>query len=112
MVKAYVLWFNTDPLEPYLHDIAPGESLGGFTLMSTLAISGQSPASLVAWNHADDAPGLTLLVNTLTPISTVPEPNSISLLGAGLVSSGLFILAYRRRKRHSDERHNPFFTET
>ena len=31
---SYVLWFNLDTALPYPHDIAPGESLGGFFIQS------------------------------------------------------------------------------
>src|ERR1035441_10862708 len=54
---SYVQWFNTDPTLPYPHDIAPGASLGGFSLSSTMAFSEMLSYGLSGWDHTLDEPG-------------------------------------------------------
>jgi hypothetical protein len=50
----YVLWYATDIAAPYPNHVAPGQSLGGFQLMSQRRSSESIGASLVAWNHSSN----------------------------------------------------------
>jgi len=63
----YVLWRADDYLPPYPRQIAPGQSLGGFQLMSARTRSEATPAVLTAWNHALDDAGPVLADYALTP---------------------------------------------
>ena len=48
--NSYLTWSNTDSSLPYPHDIAPGTSLGGFSIVATGSSSNQTAGySIDAW---------------------------------------------------------------
>src|SRR4051794_36828252 len=82
---SHVLWFNLDIALPYPHDIAPGESLGGFFVEGPSSV-GPSVAQAAGWNHALDELGpLSDNVSVLAPASAVPEPALWPLVLTGLL---------------------------
>ena len=84
----FVFWFNTDPALPYPHDVAPGSSLGGFSLTSTATSSQLLSYGLAGWDHSLDQPGPTTAGTVLVPSNvqqSVPEPPTWSLLGSTAV---------------------------
>lgn len=94
----YVQWFNTDQGLPYPHDIAPGTSMGGFSILSISASSQQSTFGLESWDHVVDAPGFTSDGMIAAPIgaTTVPEPGLLALFVSALLScSGLAFVRHR-----------------
>jgi hypothetical protein len=95
----YVFWYNTDPALPYPHDVAPGASLGGFSISSTATSSELLSYGLSGWDHSLDQPGPTVAGTVLSPSSsaTVPEPNSVYLL-----LGAMGFLAVKRR--HANRR--------
>jgi hypothetical protein len=87
----YVDWFNTDPVLPYPHDIAPGASLGGFVIQSTVTTSALEPYAVTFWDHSLDAGGPYFQDQVQAPFNfsipaSVPEPTSMIPLGTGLVA--------------------------
>ncbi len=70
----YVDWFCTDMAMPYTHHIAPGTSLGGFVIQSTVSVAADSPFIARAWDHAKEEPALWLDGTTPAPFdaSTLP----------------------------------------
>jgi len=94
----YVDWFNTDPALPYPHDIAPGTSLGGFTIESTVTTSALEPYALTYWDHSLDAGGPSFQDQVLAPFSfgITPEPTSVIPLAIGITMLAGFTV-YRRR---------------
>ncbi len=91
---SYVLWFNLDTALPYPHDIAPGESLGGFFVESPSPLSGPSIAQAAPWNHVLDELGpLSDNVSVLAPAAAVPEPALWPVMLTGLLA----MAQWRRR---------------
>jgi hypothetical protein len=93
--STYVLWYNTDTTLPYPHDIAPGSSLGGFAITSTVTTSDTLEYDLDSWDHSQDAPGPGTQGRVLAP-SIVSAPDPSPLLALGLGSLGLGGFAFRR----------------
>jgi hypothetical protein len=96
---SFVFWFNTDLALPYPHDIAPGSSLGGFSISSPGAVPGLSSAAIAGWDHLLDAPGplsSDILVSSPSSPTPVPEPSSAMLLVAPLFLMFFYMLRYRR----------------
>lgn len=95
--SSYVSWHNTDLALPYPHDIAPGSSLGGFSIESTVTTSALSGYDLSSWDHTQDAPGPDAVGSVLAPDAPtpVPEISTWQSLGALLLLGGL--VAVRRR---------------
>jgi hypothetical protein len=88
----YVYWFNQDATLPYPHDIAPGASLGGFTLSSILGVSQAASATITAWDHLADAPGPSVSKSTLSPYApsaSTPEPQGFALYFSMLAAFGV-----------------------
>jgi hypothetical protein len=88
----FVFWFNADPVLPYPNDVAPGTSLGGFSLTSTTMSSDLLSYGLTGWDHSLDEPGPTTAGTVLAPsvsesVST-PEPVTFVLLFPVLVAIG------------------------
>lgn len=63
----YVLWYAADLELPYLNQIPPGHSLGGFQLTSPQTRSEASASSIAAWDHSTDTAGLVLADYAITP---------------------------------------------
>jgi len=57
---SYVLWTADDFVPPYVHQVQPGQSLGGFQLMSASTSSESSPATVAAWDQTIDTGGRTI----------------------------------------------------
>lgn len=97
---SFVFWFNTDPALPYPNDIAPGTSLGGFSLTSTTTSSDLLSYGLTGWDHTLDQPGPTVSGTVLSPSvsapASSPEPGTSWLLMAG-GSLALFCRLFRLR---------------
>src|SRR5262249_28997305 len=55
--STYVDWFNTDSTLPYPHDVAPGTSLGGFTVESTVDTTDTLDYTVTTWDHTADSSG-------------------------------------------------------
>lgn len=89
----YVSWFNEDALPPYEHDVAPGNSLSGFSFTSASVVTTLAPASIASWDHALDAPGDVFSGSALVPMA-VPEPAALASLALGLLA---FSVRTRRR---------------
>ena len=91
----YIQWSNTEP-EPFPNDIAPSESVSGFSFTS---VSTGTPVQFVlsSWDHPSDAAGPTLKGTILAPdaSSAVPEPSTITTFSIGALS--LLLFAVRRR---------------
>jgi hypothetical protein len=92
---SFILWSNPEAF-PYPDDIAPGNSLSGFSFTSNS--SGQKVNSILSsWDHNADNPGPALTLSTLSP-SSVPEPSAWSLVGA-IIVMGIGVLLGRRMLR-------------
>lgn len=63
----FVLWYADDLVMPYPHQVAPGQTLGGFQLSSPRLQSEASACTLVAWNHTTDAGDLITGDYAITP---------------------------------------------
>lgn len=71
---SYIDWFNIDANLPYLHDIAPQSSLGGFTLESTVTTSQMANYAITTWDHDLDDAGPSAYGSVPTPaLTSVPE---------------------------------------
>jgi hypothetical protein len=93
--QTYVGWFSADPQLPYPHDIAPGASLSGFQIQSTVTTSALLPYRIDAWDHDADDFGPFQIANVLAP-SAVPAPPALwTMLLGTLPGAGL---ALRRRR--------------
>jgi hypothetical protein len=95
----FVQWFNTDLALPYLHDIAPGTSLGGFSVSSTAVSSQLLSYGLSGWDHTADAPGPGASGNALAPSeasSSVPEPSTAYFLSYSILA--MAVLRHRTRR--------------
>lgn len=64
---SFVLWFAADQKLPYPHHIAPGMSLGGFSIQSSRVNSEPTGFSITAWDHQNDQAGLVSLDAILSP---------------------------------------------
>lgn len=96
--STYIDWFNTDAALPYPNDIAPGSSLGGFTLRSSVTTSESLPFTASSWDHSTDEGGPSADGSVLAPSgAVVPEPSSLGMsITAALVALGY---AWRRRRK-------------
>ncbi len=96
----FVSWYNTDASLPYPNDVAPGASLSGFGLSSSVPDSALLPATLVAWDHVLDVPGPFSQDLTADAPST-PEPATVSLVAGLVLTFGVRKVAglYLTRKR-------------
>lgn len=64
---SYVLWTANDLAPPYLHQIQPGLSLGGFQIMCARKFSESLPCTVVAWDQGNDTGGRVVGNYILTP---------------------------------------------
>ena len=93
----YVYWFNTDPTLPYPNDIAPGASLGGFTIQSAATLSTMHDFGLSGWDHSADAPGPTFQGLVLAPsVAATPAPSALVTVLIGAIP-GVMLLRRRRK---------------
>ena len=103
--RSFVFWYNTDLSLPYPNDVAPGNSLDGFSIQSTVPSSAQFVSDEIdAWDHSLDQPGPTVVGNILGPqvaINAVPEPSVEPFLGAIALGSGGLLFGVWRRSRRS-----------
>lgn len=90
----YVLWFNTDATLPYPHDIAPGESLSGFTVGGPSPFTPAMSAQAGSWNHALDELG-PLSDPAKVQLASVPEPSSLAMAISGALGG---FACWRRRR--------------
>jgi hypothetical protein len=65
--STYVDWFSTDAEWPYVNDIAPGVSLGGFALASVVPTFEDLPFAAVSWDHAATNSGPSYLGTVASP---------------------------------------------
>jgi hypothetical protein len=101
---SFVNWFNTDPALPYPNDVAPGASLSDFAISSSVTGVQDAAYDVLSWDHTQDQQGPTAQGGVISPFgqaTAVPEPSSISFLGAITVSVGGLILGAWRRTRRS-----------
>lgn len=92
---SYIYWFNTDITLPYPHDVAPGFSLGGFSVQSDVGTSSYLSETLDAWDHAQDALGPSVAGLVIAPsseLSPVPEANSAVSFGVGMLLISLIVV--------------------
>ena len=93
--STFVFWFNADPVLPYPNDVAPGASLGDFSLSSTATSSELLSYGLTGWDHTLDEPGPTVSGSVLAPSdsapTSTPEPGTLWLL----VTGGCLVLLCR-----------------
>jgi hypothetical protein len=102
--STFVSWFNLDASLPYPHDVAPGKSLGGFSLTSTGLFSDLLGYGLTGWDHSLDQPGpdavgVVLSPSVSPPVSSVPEPSFASIV---TILAALVILFRSSQKSHYD----------
>jgi hypothetical protein len=67
---SFVLWFATEQQPPYTQHIAPGASLGGFSIQSARSSSEATGYSLTAWDHQNDQAGLVTFDAVYSPART------------------------------------------
>lgn len=97
--RTYVDWFNTDTGLPYPHDVAPGSSLSGFIIQSTVKTTATLDFTVTSWDHIGDTSGPTTMGFVAAPSgisAVVPEPGSFIAVFIGTLAGGLFFM---RRKR-------------
>ena len=96
--STYVLWSNTDAALPYPHDVAPGTSLGGFEISSTVTTSANLSVTIYSWDHSQDAPGPVADGTALVPNSPAPIPEASTFASFGvLLFLGSIGLVARKR---------------
>jgi len=87
-------WSNGDS-----SDLAPGASLGGFSIRSNTTTSVMGNADLNSWDHSAEDPGpnsVTIQVATPSQNAQVPEPWTGSTVGLSLLVASFWL-----RKRSS-----------
>ena len=95
--QTFVLWSNSEPAPPYLHDIRPGGSLSGFTILSPGANSGLNTATVLAWDtRYDMLSDARATLQVSSPQTAVPEPAVTVALGGVLA---LMLIRARRVSR-------------
>ena len=97
----YVYWYDTDSSLPYPDDVAPGASLGGFGIDSTVMTSTALSYTLNAWDHSQDAPGPGANGTVFAPNAPapVPELSTWQSLGGLLLLGGLLVVRRLHHKR-------------
>ena len=98
--STYVDWFNTDSTLPYPHDVAPGTSLWGFTVESTVDTTVTLDYNVTSWDHAADSYGPVTQSFILAPSgvpTSVPEASSLTVTFAAGVAACAFCLLRRKR---------------
>jgi hypothetical protein len=71
--SSYVDWFCNNTTPPYVHDIAPGQSLAGFGVQSVVGTFETNTYALSAWDNGATNSGPTILGSI-----AVPSVNSFS----------------------------------
>jgi hypothetical protein len=104
--ETFVTFFNMDAELPYPHDVAPGASLSGFIIRSLATETTEGPYSVLAWDHASDAPGptdggLTTVPFSPAVVADAPEPGSLALFGIGAIG---LTLTLRRKTGNTPRR--------
>jgi hypothetical protein len=91
--SSFVTWFNTDVSLPYVHDVAPGSSLSGFDLQSSVTTSDILSFVVTSWDHSLDQLGPASDGTILAPSAqSVPEGGSTGLLlGAALAVISVWV---------------------
>ena len=85
-------------------DVAPGSSLGGFSISSPGSSSVLSNAVAYSWNHTtEDAGPASGIIQVETPSDPVPEPWTGSTVGLALLV-GSFWLRKKSRRTNSVSR--------
>jgi hypothetical protein len=85
---------NGDPT-----DLAPGASLGGFSIFSTTSTSVLENADVNSWDHTANGPGPNSVVMQVeTPSDPVPEPWTGSTVGLSLLVGSLWLRKKSRRR--------------
>ena len=87
----YVDWFSTDAELPYPHDVAPGTSLGGFTIVSAVTTAELLSYTITSFDHVANAggpfaQGLISAPVGVADVAAVPEPGVLIHLCAGLLA--------------------------
>jgi hypothetical protein len=104
-VESITWWSNGDST-----DLAPGGSLGGFSISSPGASNVLGNADVNSWDHSDDQPGpnsATIQVDTPSSDTQVPEPWTGSTVGLALLV-GSFWLRKKSRRTGSNARLTAF----
>ena len=89
-----ITFFSNDPST----DLAPGLSLGGFSLSSPGSTDVLGTADVNSWDHTADAPGPNSVAFQVdTPSDPVPEPWTGSMVGLALLTGSFWLRKKSRR---------------
>ena len=79
-------------------DLAPGASLGGFSISSPGASSVLDNADVNSWDHSTETPGPnSAVIQVETPSDPVPEPWTGSTVGLSLLVGSMWLRKKSRR---------------
>jgi len=79
-------------------DLAPGSSLGGFSISSPGSSSVLGNADVNSWNHTTEDPGPnSAVIQVETPTDPVPEPWTGSTMGLALLVGSFWLRKKSRR---------------
>jgi hypothetical protein len=89
-----ITWWSNDAST----DLAPGGSLGGFSLSSPGSSNVLGNADVNSWDHTADIPGPnSVTIQVGTPSDPVPEPWTGSTVGLSLLVGSLWLRKKSRR---------------
>jgi len=99
--SGYVYWYNTDASLPYPNDIAPGASLSGFNIESSVTTAGSLDYSVYAWDHTVDGPGPASFGDILAPSApaAAPEASTGLCFTVSIVLLGFMLFPSVNRRR-------------
>jgi len=79
-------------------DLAPGASLGGFSISSSSSSSVLGNADVNSWDHTNETPGPnSAVIQVETPSDPVPEPWTGSTVGLALLVGSFWLRKKSRR---------------
>lgn len=95
----FINWFTVFSGPPYPNDVAPGESLGGFQIVSGIITSELQNYGVVSWDHNADVDGPSTAGFVISPsqqaLVAAPEPCTWAFIFLG---GSIFGLTTRKRR--------------